>query len=86
MGRFNRLNCMVHIWHLVRVPGTRSRRKTFGVYPSTFSALEDHRVYTVLYASLKMLKMAYKRSTGINASNGGNVTLDISSLKLCHIM
>ena len=45
MGRFNRLNCMVHIWHLVRVPGTRSRRKTFGVYPSTFSALEDHRVY-----------------------------------------
>ena len=45
MGRFNRLNCMVHIWHLVRVPGTRSRRKTFGVYPSTFSALEDHRVH-----------------------------------------
>ena len=49
MGRFNRLNCMVHIWHLVRVPGTRSRRKTFGVYPSTFSALEDHREVNLTY-------------------------------------
>ena len=61
MGRLNRLNCMVHIWHLVRVPGTRSRRKTFGVYPSTFSALEDHRVYTALYASLKMLPESMHR-------------------------
>ena len=86
MARPNRHNCVVHTRQLVRVFGTRSNRKTFGVYPSTFSALEDHRVYTALYASLKMLKMAYKRSTGINASNGGNVTLDISSLKLCHIV
>ena len=46
MARLNRLNCVVHIRHLVRVPGTRSSRKTFGVYPSTFSALEDHRAHS----------------------------------------
>ena len=49
MARPNRLNCVVHIRHLVRVPGTRSSRKTFGVYPSTFSTLEDHRVYRCIY-------------------------------------
>ena len=61
MARPNRLNCVVHIRHLVRVPGTRSSRKTFGVYPSTFSTLEDHRVYRCIYRYIPLYIPLYTR-------------------------
>ena len=59
VGRLNRLNCVVHIWHLVRVPGTRSNRKTFGVYPPTFSSLEDHRVYRCIPSYIPLYTVVY---------------------------
>ena len=37
----------MHIRHLSRVLGTRSSRKTLGVYLSTFFVIEAHRVCRV---------------------------------------
>ena len=48
IGRPNRANWVMRIRHSVRALGTRFTQKTFGVYPSTFSILEAHRVYQQL--------------------------------------
>ena len=43
IDRPNRANWAMHIRHLSRVLGTRSSRKTLGVYLSTFFVIEAHR-------------------------------------------
>ena len=48
IGRPNRANWVMRIRHSVRALGPRFTQKTFGVYPSTFSILEAHRVHWVI--------------------------------------